>query len=167
MARFLKNEKFPRKPAKVVGFSITDTGQAVFPTGGAVTLPVGGDSDRPASPTIGMTRINSDSNVLEYYNGTVWKSLSGTTGVIAYASITKDTFVTTDGGTLYGPITTTPTNENNIIVYMDNVIQEPGYNYTLADSLGGTTGTLNFIKFDSPGTQTGKRLVVVQGFDTI
>lgn len=167
MARFVKNEKFPRKPAKLVGFSVNSSGQAVFPTGGAVTLPVGTTADRPASPEIGMARINADTNVLEYYNGSQWKSLSGTSGVVAYATIVKDTFVTTSGGTLYGPLTTNPSNENNIIVYMDNVIQEPGYNFTLADSSGTTSGTLNYIKFDSPGTQNGKRLVVVQGFDTI
>lgn len=167
MARFVKNEKFPRKPAKIAGFSVNSQGQATFPTGGAVTLPVGPEADRPSSPTIGMARINSDTNSLEYYNGTQWKTITGTTGVVAYATIVKDTFVTTSGGTLYGPLSTTPSTENNIIVYMDNVIQEPGYNYTLADSTGTTSGTLNYIKFDSPGTQNGKRLVVVQGFDTI
>lgn len=167
MARFIKNEKFPRKPAKVAGLTVNPQGQATFTSAGAVTLPVGPESDRPAAPTVGMTRINTDTNSLEYYNGTAWKTITGTNGVVAYATIVKDNFLTTSGGTLYGPLSTTPNSENGVIVYMDNVIQEPGYNFTLADSLGGTSGTLNYIKFDSPGTQNGKRLVVVQGFDTI
>jgi len=166
MARFVKNEKFPRKPAKLVGFSVNSLGQAVFPTGGAVTLPVGPESDRPSSPTIGMARINSDTNSLEYYNGTQWKTITGTTGVVAYATITKETFITTLGGELYGPLSTVPSSENGLLVYMDNVIQEPGFNFNLVeDPVGEPAGW--YIQFDAPGTQNGKRLVVLHGFDTI
>jgi hypothetical protein len=50
---------------------------------------------------------------------------------------------------------------------MDNVIQEPTQNFTLSNSSGTLTGTLNYIKFDSPGTLNGKRLVVMHGFDLL
>lgn len=167
MARFIKNEKFPRKPAKVTGFTVNQSGSAVFTGTAAVTLPLGPEADRPGTPGTGMIRINTDTNALEFYNSVEWKTLSGTTGATGNATITKDNFITTTGGTLYGPLSITPYHINAVLVYMDNVIQEPGYNFTLADSAGTLTGTLNYIKFDSPGTQNGKRLVAIQGFDTI
>jgi regulatory protein YycH of two-component signal transduction system YycFG len=167
MARSIKNEKFPKKPAKVTGFTVDQLGSAVFPGSAAVTLPLGPEANRPATPGTGMIRINTDNNSLEYYNSIEWKTLSGTSGATSNATIVKDNFITTTGGTLYGPLSVTPYQVNAVLVYMDNVVQEPGYNFTLANSSGTLTGTLNYIKFDSPGTQNGKRLVVVQGFDTI
>jgi hypothetical protein len=167
MARSIKNEKFPKKPAKVTGFTVDQLGAAVFPGTAAVTLPLGPEADRPATPGTGMIRINTDTNTLEFYNSVEWKTLSGTSGATGNATIVKDNFITTTGGTLYGPLSVTPYQVNAVLVYMDNVIQEPGYNFTLSNSSGTLTGTLNYIKFDAPGTQNGKRLVAVQGFDTI
>ena len=167
MAKFLKKHQFPNNPVNSAGLTQSEYGDVVFTSNGSVILPVGAEADRPGSPTAGMTRVNTDTNTLEYYNGAEWKSVTGTTGVDGFTTITKDTFVTTLGGTLYGPLSITPNSENGVFVYMDNVVQEPGYNFTLSDSAGTLTGTLNYIKFDSPGTQNGKRLVVVQGFDAI
>lgn len=42
---------------------------------GAVTLPSGGTGTRPASPTNGMTRYNTDTNLIETYDGSAWNSL--------------------------------------------------------------------------------------------
>ena len=167
MAKFLKKHQFPERPVKSAGLTQDEYGDVVFTGVSSVVVPVGEESDRPALPVKGMTRLNSTTNVLEYYDGSAWKSLTGTSGTAGFTTITKDNFVTTAGGTLYGPLTLTPYSENGVIVYMDNVIQEPGYNFTLSNSAGTLTGTLNYIKFDAPGTQTGKRLVVVQGFDAI
>ena len=46
---------------------------------GALTLPVGTTAERP-TPTTGMTRFNSTSGFLEFYNGAAW---TGWTGVYA------------------------------------------------------------------------------------
>jgi hypothetical protein len=41
----------------------------------ALTLPTGNDAARPGSPTAGMSRYNTTSASLEFYNGTVWGQL--------------------------------------------------------------------------------------------
>ena len=51
-------------------------------------------------------------------------------------------------------MTSTPTDENNIIVYVDGVMQEPDQNYTIS----GTT--INF----GEGAHAGARIVVMHGF---
>ena len=42
---------------------------------GAVILPVGTDAQRPATPTVGMMRFNTQSGKFEGYNGTKWVEL--------------------------------------------------------------------------------------------
>lgn len=39
---------------------------------GTLTIPRGTTAQRPASPTAGMTRFNTDTGLLEYYSGTAW-----------------------------------------------------------------------------------------------
>jgi hypothetical protein len=39
---------------------------------GAVQIPSGTTAQRPASPTAGMTRFNTDIGLMEYYSGTQW-----------------------------------------------------------------------------------------------
>ena len=41
----------------------------------ALGLPKGTTAQRPSSPVQGMTRQNTDDDVIEYYNGTEWKQL--------------------------------------------------------------------------------------------
>ncbi len=45
-----------------------------FPGTGAIRLPVGTEAQRPGSPAAGMLRLNSDSDEIEWYNGTSWES---------------------------------------------------------------------------------------------
>ena len=69
------------------------------------------------------------------------------------ADITKDIFAG-DGSTSQFTMTQTPTDENNIVVYVDGVMQEPDQNYTIS----GTT--INF----GEGAHTGARIVIMHGF---
>jgi hypothetical protein len=54
---------------------------AVFTTTGAITLPKGTEAQQPVSPATGMIRYNTDSNRVEFYDGTSWgsafRSISG------------------------------------------------------------------------------------------
>ena len=47
-----------------------------------VVIPSGSSSARPAYPTIGMIRFNTDLGTTELYDGSVWGGLSGATGAI-------------------------------------------------------------------------------------
>jgi hypothetical protein len=42
---------------------------------GAIQLPTGNTAARPATPAVGYMRFNTDSTVVEYYNGTAWIDL--------------------------------------------------------------------------------------------
>ena len=119
-------------------------------TGG---IAVGSTADRPADPKEGEFRYNTDVGGLEYYNGSVYKSMpySGT------VAITQDSF-TGDGSTLAFTMSTSVANndEQRIIVAVGNVFQNPASAY----SLSGTTLT-----FTSPpgGSET---ITVIHGLDS-
>ena len=42
-----------------------------------VQMPVGTTGQRPTTPATGMTRYNSTTGLLEYYNGTSWLGVGG------------------------------------------------------------------------------------------
>jgi len=44
---------------------------------GSVTLPISTTGNRPGSPTAGMIRVNTASNLLEFYDATGWKPVTG------------------------------------------------------------------------------------------
>ena len=43
---------------------------------GAETIPVGTTAQRPATPVVGMKRVNSTLLALEVYNGITWISIN-------------------------------------------------------------------------------------------
>lgn len=55
----------------------TMTGDLICDTTGALTVPVGTDSQRPSSPATGMVRHNTTSGILEFYDGTSWTQIGG------------------------------------------------------------------------------------------
>lgn len=50
---------------------------------GALTLPQGTTVQEPVSAVEGMFRYNTDTNALEFFNGTVWVTLSSTAGSVS------------------------------------------------------------------------------------
>ena len=73
----------------------------------------------------------------------------------------KDSF-TGDGSTTSFTMTVTPTNAKNIIVYVDNVMQEPTANYTIATNVMSFTGGADGSTVEAP--HDGARIVVMHGF---
>jgi hypothetical protein len=51
----------------------------------ALGLPKGTTEQRPSSPVQGMTRQNTDDDVIEYYDGTEWKQVSATGPITTYS----------------------------------------------------------------------------------
>jgi ABC-type uncharacterized transport system ATPase component len=64
-------------------------------------------------------------------------------------------YTTGNASTTAFTLTLDPATANNIIVYVDNIIQEPTQNYTLS----GSTLTL------TSAPHSGARVVVMHGFD--
>lgn len=97
-----------------------------------VVMPVGSNAERPTNPVAGMTRYNSTSTLLEFYNGTVWTSLS-TPVTVVYS---QDTFTGT-GSQVNFTMSIAPSAATQISVYVNGVYQTSPTNYTTS----GTTLT--------------------------
>ena len=69
----------------IIEFAVTGYGANQFPGSYAVTIPYGDTSQRPASPQLGDTRWNTQSNLLETYNGAGYISAAGSGGVVTRA----------------------------------------------------------------------------------
>jgi hypothetical protein len=113
----------------------------------------GGTASRPASPNAGDFRFNSDTNKVEYYDSSAWQNLSRS----GNAAISKTTVVTGDGTTtaFTNFFTTAPSDENNVLVVVGNVIQEPDAAYTISG---------RDITFTSPPPNT-HRIYAIEGLD--
>lgn len=86
-----------------------DTGSLVILGTGAIALPSGTTGQQPGSPTFGMVRGNSTTNTIEYYDGTIWSTLSSLSGTVSSVAIAGSTGISTSGGpiTSAGTITLT------------------------------------------------------------
>jgi hypothetical protein len=116
-----------------------------------VIVSTGTSDQRPAVPTVGLVRFNTTNGSLEYYNGTTFENIA----VQGTVNITKDSF-TGDNSTISYTLSVTPADENNILVFVGNVHQNPDVAY----SLSGSTLT-----FSSPPPDT-HTIVVLHGFDS-
>jgi hypothetical protein len=132
----------------------TITGNFVFSGTTAIDVPVGTTAQRPAVST-GLIRFNSTLGVYEgSTDGSTYSTfLTAPSGEAA--DINKDVFTTTDASTTEFSLSFTPAEAQNIIVYVDNIIQEPTENYTVS----GSTLTMTAALHD------GARLVAIHGFD--
>jgi len=135
-----------------IQFTAGGTGGYQFDGNTGLTLPTGTTAQRPTAE-LGIIRFNTTTGKYEgSTDGSTFVSFNtGSPG----ATITKDVFTTSDASTTDFSLTLDPETVNNIIVYVDNVMQEPTQNYTLA----GSTLTMTEALHD------GARVVVMHGFD--
>lgn len=117
----------------------------------AVTVPTGTAGERPTTPENGQIRYNTSDNVMEMYVNSAWVTIAK----VGLVSIVKDTF-TGDGSTLAYTASQSIANENDVIVHVGNVHQNPGVAYTVS----GTT-----ITFTSPPPDT-HTIIVQHGYNS-
>jgi len=131
-------------PAYILDVSSTD----------AVRLPSGSNATRPTAAT-GVIRFNSDSSAYEgSTDGSTWTTFAmGAGGVAAISKVSA----TGDGSTstFTGFFASSPATAANVMVYIDNVYQEPTENYTVSS---------NNITFTS-APHSGARIFALVGFD--
>ena len=92
-----------------------------------IVIPTGNSAQRPDIPNFGMIRFNTDSGLVEFFNGTVWDGLSPG-GSITY---TVDDF-TGDGLTTTFTMSVAPSNSQQIIVFVGSIYQDPATSYTVS-----------------------------------
>jgi len=134
-----------------MSFGTQGTGQYVFTSNSGLVIPTGTTAERPSAQE-GILRFNTTTGKYEVSeDGSTFTTLrtEATAGTIS-----KDIF-TGDGSTTSFTMTTTPTDEKNVIVYIDGVMQEPTQNYTMSGTTITTAGE---------AAHSGARIVVMHGF---
>ena len=91
-----------------------------------VVLPTGSSATRPEYPTFGMIRFNTDLGAVEFYNGTVWNTLSSG-GSISY---TVDDFTGNGTQTVF-TMRIPESSASNIMVFVGSIYQDPATSYTV------------------------------------
>jgi len=91
-----------------------------------VVLPTGSAANRPDNPAFGMIRYNTDSGLVEFFNGSVWASLS-TGGSITY---TVDDFTGNGVQTVF-TMSVAETTATQLIVFVGSIYQDPASAYTV------------------------------------
>jgi hypothetical protein len=91
-----------------------------------VVMPTGSAAQRPDSPNFGMIRYNTDSGLVEFYNGSIWSSLS-TGGSITY---TVDDFTGNGVQTVF-TMSVAESTVTQLIVFVGSIYQDPATAYTV------------------------------------
>ncbi len=117
----------------------------------AIVVPTGTTGERPTTPANGQIRYNSSDNVMEMYVNSAWVTIAK----VGLVTIVKDTF-TGDGSTTEYTASQSIANEQDVIVHVGNVHQNPGVAYTVS----GTT-----ITFTSPPPDT-HTIIVQHGYNS-
>ena len=119
----------------------------------AIEIPAGATAERPVASKAGDLRFNTDTNKMEYFDGSGFVQFSKEGAV----PVTQDSF-TGDGSTVAFTMSTSVTSNQTqrIVVAVGNVYQNPATAYTLS----GTT-----ITFTSPPGDT-ETITVIHGYDS-
>jgi len=91
-----------------------------------VVLPTGSSANRPDFPAFGMIRYNTDLGLVEFFNGSIWSTLS-TGGSITY---TVDDFVG-DGSTTVFLMSIAESTATQLIVFVGSIYQDPASAYSV------------------------------------
>lgn len=91
-----------------------------------VVLPTGSSANRPENAAFGMIRYNTDTGLVEFFNGSVWSTLSPG-GSITYA---VDDFSGTGSQTVF-TMSIAVSSATQIIVFVGSIYQDPATSYTV------------------------------------
>lgn len=100
----------------------TGNGIVSINTTTGLILPVGNTAQRPNPASIGTTRFNSTTNLIEVYNGNAWNSTS--------QAVTNDSF-NGDGSTVSFTVNRSTTTAA-VLVMLNGVVQLPGSAYNMS-----------------------------------
>jgi hypothetical protein len=118
---------------------VLDPGTDVLSIAGTVGLvvPAGTTAQRPGSPVAATVRYNSDSNTLEFWNGTTWASqMVSNANLVALGALAGTGFVTQTGAGTFAERTITGTASNIVVTNGDGVAGAPTINLATAGTAG-------------------------------
>ena len=91
-----------------------------------VVIPTGSSATRPDAPVFGLIRYNTDTGYIEYFDGSVFQSLTVAGGI----NYTVDNF-TGDGSDTVFTMSIAESGADEIIVFVGSLYQIPTTNYTV------------------------------------
>ena len=101
-----------------------------IPSGSSgVRLPTGTSANRPANPAFGLMRFNTETGLIEYFNGVQFISVSAG-GNVSYI---VDSF-TGDGSTTVFTMSEEEATASQIIVFVGSIYQDSTTSYTVDGS---------------------------------
>lgn len=91
-----------------------------------VVIPTGSSATRPDAPVFGLIRYNTDLGLIEFFNGSIFQSVSVAGGI----NYTVDAFTGTGSQTVF-TMSIAESNADEIIVFVGSLYQIPVTNYTV------------------------------------
>lgn len=92
-----------------------------------LVLPSGPTTDRPATPVTASVRYNTDTQSVEYFDGTNFVDIAKT----GSTTITRDSFIG-DGVTTTFTMSKQPNTNHHVLVFVNGVYQTPPTHYTVS-----------------------------------
>lgn len=152
---------------KGVKYDIND--QVIVDSSNVMLIPVGTEADRPDTPNNGHMRYNTDDDQFEFYANGAWRD-------VRFKEPNQDPGITQQNlgngdavETVFGPLDSgdtdfpVPAAAQNILVFVENVFQISGTNYSLVQNPTGFAAGY-YIEFSSP-PDLDKPVTVLHNFD--
>lgn len=167
--RLIKAQTTNLRSIRGSGVKYDANDQVIMDSKKGMRIPKGREQERPFYPENGYMRYNTTDNQIEAYQNGAWRE-------IRFKEPNQDPGIVVqrlgdgDASEIYfGPLNSrdpdfpVPVAEENILVFIENVYQIPGTNYTLRQNPDNKTPGW-YISFGSP-VPFGKPVTVLHNFD--
>ena len=138
--KYLKRQNTNTRNFTGPGVIYDINGQVILDSTNVAKLPIGTESQRPQTFENGQVRYNTDSDEFEFYQNSAWRKVR----FKEPRAIHLQNLGQGDGSeTTFGPLDSNdpdfpvPVSAENILVFVENVYQIPGSNYTLVQNPAG------------------------------
>lgn len=163
---------------KGVKYDIND--QVILDSTNSVLVPIGTTAQRPTSPVNGHLRYNTTDARFEIYENNKWDGLKVAAPSTA-APVTQQNLGSGDAvETIFGPLDSgdafypVPAAAQNVLVFVENVFQISGTNYSLVQNPGAqntlanviSVGATTIIETSTPHGFTTNDLVYISGAES-
>jgi hypothetical protein len=162
--RYLKSKTLSKYSPSDQTLFANSAGRAVMNITGALRLPKGTTDQQPDDSGVralggayGYIRYNTDLNAIEALFSTGWEIVRAAGG----AAITRQQITLADGIETTFQLDNAPDDAKEIVVYVENVFQHAGENYTVDTNYLGSGDP--YIVFTSP-PPIGKPVWIYYGF---
>lgn len=166
--RLLKAQNTNQRSIKGKGVKYAVDDRVTVDSTKSLAVPVGTETERPATPDNGYLRYNTTSSEFEFYSDNAWRKVRYKEPI--RIGITQQNLGNGDGiETVFGPLQSddpdypVPASAESILVFVENVFQLASTNYTLVTNPSGfVDGT--YIEFTSAPPQD-KPVAAVHNLD--